>query len=483
MRRFLLPAALAVCGAVPAELYAEGGTVLNLSRYLQLVRQENLAAQGSAQSKSGAEGRKREADLIFAPSFFANGEVSSDAKPQDFNMMGNMYNRLETRKYSAGLSQTYNFGLQAKLYYSLSHVHYFFPSQSDTSLYDGSPVLELTQSLWQNAKGRYDRSKEESTRAQADSDKWSAENDMRSLLVSAEKAYWNLAVCREMVGIRKSAVEDAQAILDYDMKRAKMNLMDKSDVLQAKASLESKKLELKSAQDSADSAMRAFRSYINLPEGTDAAVEPINWKLLMSLSSPDRPGDRADVQMAQASAAQSAASSRMNAENDKPLFNIYLTQTLNGQDPNLTGMTADSLNLRKPSTTVGLKFSIPLEYDAQKQARFGAEQKEAAAALTYRQKVLDQESDWRDLIASLRDARSRLEMAFSIEAAQKEKLEYEKKRLREGRTTTYQVLSFEQDYSQSQYDRVTLAATLLSLAAQVKLYGELPQPASAPAAK
>jgi outer membrane protein TolC len=457
---------------------ANENDAINLPRYLQMVKDANFGAQGSSREKNGAELRKREADLIFAPSLFANGQISSDSSPQDLDVGGMMYNKLSTREYSVGVSQTYNFGLQAKLYYSLEHLHYYFPEQADTAHYDASPVIELTQSLWQNAKGRYDRSKADSTRAQAEGDKWSAENTLRNLLVNAEKAYWSLALSKELVDIREYAVDEGQAILDYEVKRARMNLADQSDMLQAKASLESKKLDLKSAKDSMSSAMRSFLSYINAqPDGADAQIEPVNWNILMHAAEDfKRPGDRADVQQAQADAAQSVAGAQMNEETDKPVLTVSLSQTLHGQDPSLTGVFDDSLNFQKPTTTLGLKFSIPLEYSMQKEARHGAQQIAEAAELTYRQKLKDQESDWTDLVDKLRDARKRLEMAFVIENAQKEKLEYEKKRLKEGRTTTYQILSFEQDFAQSQYDRVSAAATVLELAAQVKLYGELPYP-------
>ena len=450
--------------------------VINMPEYLQMVKDKNFSAKGSEQQKTGAEGSKREADLIFSPSVFANGQVSSDMTPQDMNVVGMTYDKLETRKYSFGLSQTYNFGLQAKLYYSMQHVHYFFPGQPDNVHYNASPVIELSQSLWQNAKGRYDRSKEEATRAGFESEKWTAENDLRSLLVNAEQAYWNLAIAREVVTIRERAVADAKAILDYDTKRVMMNLLDKSDILQATASWESKKLDLKSAEDSQAAALRSFCSYINEAPDNVLGIEPVDWNILRQSADIARQGDRADVKKAAADATQNSANARMSAENDKPVFNVYLSQTLNGQDPSLTSVVGDSLNFNKPSTTVGVKFSIPLKYDVQKEARTGAEQKEKAAELIYRQKLLDQESDWCDLAAKLRDARERLEMAFSIEAAQKEKFEYEKKRLGAGRTTTYQVLSFEQDFSQAQYDRASIALTVLALAAQMKLYGDMPQP-------
>jgi hypothetical protein len=57
-----------------------------------------------------------------------------------------------------------------------------------------------------------------------------------------------------------------------------------------------------------------------------------------------------------------------------------------------------------------------------------------------------------------------------MEQVQADKLSYERKRLREGRTTTYQVLMFEQDHSQSQLLRLRTALEVVSLNAQMKLY-------------
>ncbi|HAN03948.1 MAG TPA: TolC family protein, partial [Elusimicrobia bacterium] len=61
-------------------------------------------------------------------------------------------------------------------------------------------------------------------------------------------------------------------------------------------------------------------------------------------------------------------------------------------------------------------------------------------------------------------------LSYTIEEAQRAKLEYEKQRLKEGRTTTYQVLTFEQDYTNAQYTRVSAAAQVLSTLANLKLY-------------
>ena len=61
-------------------------------------------------------------------------------------------------------------------------------------------------------------------------------------------------------------------------------------------------------------------------------------------------------------------------------------------------------------------------------------------------------------------------LSRKIEAAQKAKLENERKLLKQGRTTTYQILLFEQEYSKSMLTTIQTAYQLLSLIADKKLY-------------
>jgi hypothetical protein len=57
-----------------------------------------------------------------------------------------------------------------------------------------------------------------------------------------------------------------------------------------------------------------------------------------------------------------------------------------------------------------------------------------------------------------------------IENVQKKKLENEKQQLRRGRSTTFQVLQFEQDYTNSQLIRARAGAQALDLRSQLKRY-------------
>ena len=63
-----------------------------------------------------------------------------------------------------------------------------------------------------------------------------------------------------------------------------------------------------------------------------------------------------------------------------------------------------------------------------------------------------------------------LKLACEIETTQKLKLEHERKLLEQGRTSTYQVLLMEQDYSGSQLNTQQTAYKLSEFIAELKLY-------------
>jgi len=445
-------------------------TTLSLPAYLHEIQVKNGGYRSSVELREASGQIQREADLIFSPSFFTNVEGKNDDK-QGY---GVLYNKIENKTYSSGISQTSRYGLQSKLYYSLDETKYSSVTGSD-KYSDASPVVELSLPVWKNGFGRSDRANEDATRAQSQQDSWNAENERKLLLVNAEIIYWKLAVMRELVDIQKSGVEASQAICDYDTKQAEMNLTDRADVLQAKANLESKRLDLKAAQDNEGAALRSLNAYRNCDKESPL-VEKINWDRVKTISpvETDTFDIRADVKAAEAQARAAVANARIKEEDNKPSLNLYVDYAWNGGATRSSDAISDSLSSDRPTTTVGFKFSVPLNLGASGDVRAGARKKANAAELAYQQKLRDQESNWRDLKEKLKNARERFEMTFSIETAQKEKLEYERDRLKRGRTTTYQVLQFEKDFLDAEYSRASAGYEVLNLVAQMNLYRDNP---------
>jgi outer membrane protein TolC len=116
---------------------------------------------------------------------------------------------------------------------------------------------------------------------------------------------------------------------------------------------------------------------------------------------------------------------------------------------------------------------MPLNLETNAHSREGWRQEKIVAELSFDRKLFEQENDWKSLNEDLNEAKTRLELALKLEEIQQSKLNIERERLQKGRSTTYQVLLFEQDYLSSQSNRIRSQAQILTLIAQMKLFGEI----------
>jgi outer membrane protein TolC len=117
-------------------------------------------------------------------------------------------------------------------------------------------------------------------------------------------------------------------------------------------------------------------------------------------------------------------------------------------------------------------FSVPLNFGATSRTRDGYGMEHIAAELNYDRKVFEQDQTWKDLMRSLGEAKQRLDLSQKLEMIQKNKLLNEQSRLKQGRSTTYQVLLFEQDYLQAELLRIQNQFAILKIISQMKLFGE-----------
>jgi outer membrane protein TolC len=453
---------------------------LSLDDFIADVRAKNNAYQGAQETRQGSESRTRQADLLTSPSLFANYQHESDAKLPVLPSFS--YDRLTTDNFNLGVSEQFGFGLQAKIYYAYDYTNYVNASIPgvtglDPSYFtprDARPVIELSMPLLGGGFGRTVRANQEQIQAQAKADRSTAEYQIQGILVQAESAYWQLATSRDIVAIEERAVEQAQATYDYNSRKAKMNLAESSDVLQSEAALANAKLSLKSARDNERAAERAFNTVRNAaPDSIPEALAPLNWDAIESsaMTPKQRPANRADVDAATAQVHVTQANSKIAIENDKPTLEVYGSYGLNGRSySGFNDALSNSFDSGRSTGIAGLRFNMPLNFGAQSEARHGAELQSLGAERRLQQTLADQEQQWNDLINKLSDAESQFHYARIIEGVQKKKLENETHQLRRGRSTTFQVLQFEQDYTNAQLTRAQVGAQVLNLRSQLKYY-------------
>lgn len=466
--------AIVLCLSANLGLAEQKGTVrLSLQEYLTEVKQKHDGFKAAEEASSGAKLRVNEGKLLLAPTIFGSTQYTHDERPTLAPAFQGNKTLLES--YSLGVSQLTSFGLRAALSYNINSTNIQGISPGLVSLpeyYDTKPLLELNQSLWRNFLGAETQAEQERLEAQALAT--SHEQGFRTTLIfaDAEAAYWRLAVATDAVAIQEASLERANEIRNWLSRQVRLQLSDKADLLQATAAVRTRELDLKAAQDEVRQAAMIFNT-LRGNQGAEVkeALESVSSDKVKTLSAPVREGFRKDVLAAKERERAAMASSKLGLQRASPTLEIFSQLALNGRDEKIGEATDESFTKRHPYAAVGLRFSAPLDLGKTFDTRDGYRKELIAAELDYDRRVFEQEQEWQDLVKRLTEAKERMSLADEIVAAQREKLEYERQRRRLGRTTTYQVLLFEQDYAASQLSRLRAQFTILDTVARMKTFG------------
>ena len=446
---------------------------LELGEYLHQVVAEHKGIQGAHDISTGAALRSSEGSLILYPNLFSTIQLGTDEKPTSSTAFQGT--KSSANLYSLGITQLTTFGLQAKLSYNLNYYDITGANRTfvpEPTYYDGKAQVELTQSIWRNGFGREVRAAQELFEAQALATSYAEKFKATVTIAEAETIYWRLALARETVAIQQETLARSVKILEWNQRRVNLQLADKVDLLQAEAALQARKLELQAAQDEERSAMTAFNTFRG--RDSDVVVEGLTRpdpNFVSSLSVPPRDELRDDVKAAKEQTRVAISAAKVGREKALPNLDLFASYALNGRDT-ATGPTfSESFTTQFPTKAIGLRLSIPLGFGTISNVREGYGLEANAAEMIYERKRFEQDREWNDLVIRFKESKGRLELAETIQSAQRAKLMHERDRLNRGRTTTFQVLSFEQDYATAQLGFVRAETEVLRISAQLKTFG------------
>ncbi len=453
---------------VPVSSYAE---LITLDSYIQQVTDGNQAYTSSVKGTEAGKLKAEEGDLLTSASFFTELNYINDKRmPMIPAIMGD---RTTISSGSVGFSKNTSFGLSGKLYYSVTHTAMngvngtFIPF---TEYYETSPVLELKQSLWQNAFGRQTRATMDAIEAKSLSDSYAAKFATKKIMSASETLYWTLSTTRELLKVQQENLKRAERLRDWTKRRVSNNLTDRVDLLQAEAMLKMRQLELKSTLDDETALVRQF----NTNRGVDS--DKINFDLEVmtpqqatAIKAPERRGVREDVKALEAGAKAVAASAKLSKDKNAPNLDLFGNFSLNGKDK-FNEAFNDSFSGRYPYMMVGLTFSAPLSFGTVGRVNKGYDAEKISAEYAYQRKIFETDREWDDLTKKLNEIKQKLDLAYELEKLQDQKLSYEEKRLKLGRTTTYQVIMFENDLASAQQTRLMTQQELIATISTMKTF-------------
>lgn len=458
-----------------ATAWGQGDGNLGILPYLGQVREKHDTYRASKDQWEASTLRADEARLLVEPNFFGSAQHLDDHKPGTlFN-----YDSAVTNSYQLGVSENTAFGLSGQLYYSVTDQTYNNlsvggPAQSPHTI-QASPILQLTLPLWRNWLGAETSQLVNQGEAQTAANRANDNFQMRNILVQAALAYWNLDLVRETVRVTQDSVKRNDQLFRWHRQRAQDGLSDRSDVLQADAALKTAQINLKNANDQEVAAGRTF----NLARGVDAfqvpeRLMPMTEDLIQNLKPPIRKPLRDDVLAALHQVEVTKAAAELSRQKYLPTLEVYgQTGTNNANPTDTTGAYQNSFNYSLPTNLIGIRFNAPLDFGLVSDTRKGWEKEKLASDQNYRRKLLEQDFDWHNLEDKFQEAQDRFHLYTDLEKKQKEKFDYERSRRTTGRTTTQQVLLFENDFESAQYSRIQALSDFFNIYSQMKLYEEV----------
>ena len=454
---------------------------LPLEDYLQQVQRQGTNYKAAKAQAEGYEKESHQQDLTYSPQLVAGYNHLDDSSQQVLSFYGT-----RTQMDSAGVSLTdmLPFGPSVSVGYSFEDSNYsgqslagafaqLFPTMGITSItqeYQISPVISVSVPLFKNFGGVQTNAGVKAVQYGLESAEKLSTFQMEGVLFNAKVAYWNLALAREQVDIRKDTLNRNQKIWDWTKRRVARNLADPPDALQAEASVRQAELDLQTALNGERSARLAFNRYRNgateeVPEELEALEDSLSG---VKVDIPSKLPERTDLQAVEAQARQMKATYDETYQNIYPDITAIASWRGNGLDPNFQNANNIAFGTDHPTWMLGAQFNLSLDLFTAERTAEGYKRQYESSILGLQDKQLEVDQDWRDLQDRLADVEKRLAMAADIESLQQQNADAEKNQLALGRTTQFQLLSIENQYSMARLSRLSLVAEKLGLLAQAQ---------------
>lgn len=452
------------------------GPVLSLASYLEQVKSRSPEARAAVERIQSLENKLDEGAKDNRPELYAEYKIL-DNRAQPLNALSPV--ETKGRQWKTGVRDKTPYGLNADVFVlgnrtTLEGVDRRFVNPAD---YEQSSVgTSLTLNLWRDGFGQGTRAGINAKRAEAEAALLDAKFALKNILLKAENTYWSLVSYNEILKLQEENVERARRLRDWMKNRAGLRLFDDVDAMQAEASFQQRELELQTSLDERAGFVRTFntlRGYTN--EQLDGLDElPTSEFMMKTVNDKSKRMSREDFRkiylQADALAQQSiAANSQI-----RPQLDLFGDIQSNGLDVNTRDSYDEATKLHHPSWNIGIRFSVPLDYSLIRELK-QAYKAQARSAEEQRQQALYSEARaWDELLKQNREAQGRFERSVKLETLQTDLVKRERVRLMNGRSTTNNTLTIEQNLASVQISRVRAQLALLQLHNVIKQYEEIP---------
>lgn len=455
-------------------IFCSSSQALSLEKYLSEVSKNNDEYQSNQILEQSGFVRSEEGFLMLSPNLTGNLSYVKDKQPQLF-VTTSPNTKIEN--YDVGVTKKFSTGTNVKLGYDNSYVRLEdhntqFVVHSRTWFI--KPSISIEQSLLRDLFGTETKAlinlKNSQAKAQGHFKKFSNQK----ILADAESTYWDMAAVLTNIRIKHDAIGRANKLLEWAKRRLDLGLATDSDYFQAKAALEQHQLQLQSIVQAQKNAAVLFNAFMTVSSNEmPNKLETFSIIDLNKIKPKDPllpPGIREDLKLEYQNYLTADARATVAKQNIYPDVNFRVKYYPTGSGVNFGTSTSNAWQGKRESVNVGLSFNMPLDVKLMRDLHDAYKSESYAAELAYIRKKFEVGNEWRRLADQFNLLLNQVKTAKSLAETQRKKLQYESGLLKNGRTTTFQVIQFEQDYFNSQSQYIDLKTRLLKLSALLKLF-------------
>ncbi len=464
-----------LCYIFIATLFIQNTYSVTLDEYLREVRTHNDQFTASDLLAESGFNRSEEGFLILSPDLISSANYAEDAQPPLSDIFPN--SKTVKKDIQLGVAKKFTTGTNVKLSYDSYHTENTYSSSptSPTSrkYWTVKPNLAIEQPLLRNWLGDETKALIEAKNAQARAEGHNSNFNKKKILADAESAYWDLATIIENIAIKKDSVKRSLKLLEWAEKRSKSGLGDDSSYLQAKSSLEQRRFELETLIDQQRAYARLFNAFRTIPssELPDNLVSFKRVNIAQLKKHTVKPEIiREDLQAEYQVYLANKAQAEISKQSIKADLNLKMQYFPSGRNKDYGASASEASSRKYNNYSVGVDFSIPLDRKLIYKLDSSYQAQSHAALLEYSRKSFELNNEWQRLVEQFELYVKQLQIAETMVKTQDAKLKNEEDLLKNGRTTTFQVLQFEDDYFNAETQYLNTKNKLLKLATMMKLF-------------
>lgn len=323
------------------------------------------------------------------------------------------------------------------------------------------------QSLVRNSFGRATRLRREHDQYELKSRYYGLVFQRQQTIQNLENLYWDLALSYKEITIREENLKRSENLEKWIRVRINKSAAEPTDLLKMQSLVSSRRLELIASKGQVEAIWNQIRQLLPnisqswIPDQVEfetprRAEDLVYQPNSVSITEPIR----LDWLVLDFRAKQAEKQYKRVEDSLRPSLDVFVSHGRNGADPRFSDAWRRSLTEDSTSSKFGILFSWELDGDLRNERKSAARLEASALQLEANRLKRDSDIGWKELKRRLDQLYVQSQEARTLANIQKKNSEAERRRYEQGRTTAFEVITFEISAAESALQYYRTLATL-----------------------